>query len=79
MIRADFKPQIGPRDLHRHSKWPIFLQLHGSVAPEMILPLIFVGAWATLITCISKFVHNRTYPPITLKNPLYMYAWLTDN
>lgn len=51
--------QIGPRDLHQHSKWPIFLRLHGSVAPEMVLPLIFVGGWATMIVCISEFVFNR--------------------
>lgn len=49
---------IGPRDLDHHSKWPMFLRLHGSITPEMILPLIFVGAWASLITCISKFVHS---------------------
>ncbi|GKZ33648.1 hypothetical protein AbraIFM66950_003674 [Aspergillus brasiliensis] len=48
----------GPRDLDRHSKWPIFLRMHGSIMPKMILPLAFVAAWATVITCISKFVHN---------------------
>ncbi|KAF2195971.1 UPF0187-domain-containing protein [Delitschia confertaspora ATCC 74209] len=48
----------GPRDLNHHSKWPIFLRLHGSITPEMILPLLFVGGWSTAITCISKFVHN---------------------
>ncbi|KAB8220376.1 Bestrophin, RFP-TM, chloride channel-domain-containing protein [Aspergillus novoparasiticus] len=47
----------GPRDLDKHSKWPIFLRMHGSVLPKMILPLSFVAAWATLITLISKFVH----------------------
>jgi hypothetical protein len=54
--------QVGPRDLDHHSKWPIFLRLHGSITPEMILPLIFVGGWATAITCISKFVHDRKPP-----------------
>ncbi|KAH9861100.1 hypothetical protein IAQ61_010836 [Plenodomus lingam] len=49
---------IGPRDLDHHSKWPMFVRLHGSVTPEMILPLLFVGGWATAITCISKFVHD---------------------
>ncbi|PYH98966.1 UPF0187 domain membrane protein [Aspergillus ellipticus CBS 707.79] len=48
----------GPRDLDRHSKWPIFLRMHGSIMPKMILPLGFVAVWATLITCISRFVHN---------------------
>ncbi|CAO2649923.1 Nn.00g012150.m01.CDS01 [Neocucurbitaria sp. VM-36] len=49
---------IGPRDLDHHSKWPIFLRLHGSITPEMILPLLFVAGWSTMITCISKFVHD---------------------
>ncbi|KAH8726162.1 Bestrophin, RFP-TM, chloride channel-domain-containing protein [Phaeosphaeriaceae sp. PMI808] len=49
---------IGPRDLEAHSKWPIFLRLHGSITPEMILPLLFVGGWSAAITCISKFVHD---------------------
>ncbi|KAF7616643.1 putative membrane protein [Aspergillus flavus] len=47
----------GPRDLDKHSKWPTFLRMHGSVLPKMILPLSFVAAWATLITLLSKFVH----------------------
>lgn len=25
----------------------------------MILPLLFVGGWSAMITCISKFVHDR--------------------
>lgn len=45
--------------MEHHSKWPIFLRLHGSITPEMILPLVFVGGWSTMITCISKFVHDR--------------------
>lgn len=49
---------IGPRDLDHHSKWPIFLRLHGSITPEMVLPLLFVAGWSTAITCISKFVHD---------------------
>lgn len=44
----------GPRDLSRHSKWPVFLQMHGSILPKMIMPLFFVGAWATAITVISE-------------------------
>lgn len=46
-----------PRDIEKHSKLPYFLRMHGSITPRMIVPLAFVGAWATLITCISKFVH----------------------
>lgn len=49
---------VGPRDMNRHSKLPYFLRLHGSVVPKMIVPLAFVGAWATAVTCISKFVYN---------------------
>ncbi|KAB8078402.1 UPF0187-domain-containing protein [Aspergillus leporis] len=48
----------GPRDLDKHSKWPTFFRMHGSVLPKMILPLSFVAAWSTLITCLSKFVVN---------------------
>jgi putative membrane protein len=36
------------------------MRMHGSVLPRMILPLTFAGGWATLITCLSKFVTPRT-------------------
>ena len=39
----------------------MFLQLHGSILPKMIIPLLAVGAWATIITCISKY---KTYSTI---------------
>ena len=42
----------------RHSKWPTFMRMHGSILPNMILPLVFVGGWATCITCISFFIHD---------------------
>lgn len=29
--------------------------------PQMIIPLLVVGGWATLITCISHFWHNREF------------------
>lgn len=45
----------GPRDISKHSKWPLFLQMHGSILPRLIVPLFFLGGWATAITCISKF------------------------
>jgi len=48
----------GPRDMQKHSKLPYFMRVHGSVTPKMILPLTFVGAWATAITCISTYVHK---------------------
>lgn len=47
----------GPRDMQKHSKLPLFMRIHGSVMPKMILPLTFVGAWATAITCIDKLVN----------------------
>ncbi|KAI1309226.1 Bestrophin, RFP-TM, chloride channel-domain-containing protein [Xylaria venustula] len=48
----------GPRDISKHSKWPLFLQLHGSITPKMIVPLLAIGGWATLITVLSKeFYH----------------------
>ncbi|KID96424.1 UPF0187 domain membrane protein, partial [Metarhizium majus ARSEF 297] len=48
----------GPRDTSKHSKWPIFLQMHGSILPKMILPLIFIAAWSTAVTVISMKVHD---------------------
>lgn len=46
-----------PRDIEKHSKLPYFLRMHGSITPRMIVPLVFIGFWATLITCISEFVY----------------------
>ncbi|KAK3373677.1 Bestrophin, RFP-TM, chloride channel-domain-containing protein [Lasiosphaeria ovina] len=46
----------GPRDMQKHSKWPIFMQLHGSILPKIILPLLAVGAWATAVTLIHMKV-----------------------
>lgn len=45
---------IGPRDVAKHSKWPYFMRLHGSVLPKMLLPLLFVGIEATTITVITQ-------------------------
>ncbi|PBP17382.1 UPF0187 domain membrane protein [Diplocarpon rosae] len=56
---------MGPRNMDSHSKLPYFMRLHGSVTPRMILPLAMVGAWATCITCISRFVY-----PLTVNNLL---------
>ncbi|KAF1992180.1 UPF0187-domain-containing protein [Aulographum hederae CBS 113979] len=50
---------VGPRDVNRHSKWPMFLRIHGSVLPQMILPLFFIGGWATLFTCLDKLEVTR--------------------
>ncbi|CAN9387168.1 unnamed protein product [Alternaria alternata] len=57
---------VGPRDLDHHSKWPVFLRVHGSVTPEMVLPLLFVAGWATMITLISKFVHDLSVNQLLL-------------
>ncbi|KAF1832689.1 UPF0187-domain-containing protein [Decorospora gaudefroyi] len=48
---------VGPRDMSKHSKWPFFMRMHGSVFPKMILPLTVVTVWSTAITCISEFLH----------------------
>ena len=48
----------GPRDIYKHSKWPYFLRLHGSVLPKMIIPLLFIGLWATAIQLIYTFVYD---------------------
>jgi hypothetical protein len=29
--------------------------------PQLIIPLLIVGGWATLITCMSHFYHDRTF------------------
>ena len=56
----------GPRDLSKHSKWPLFMQMHGSILPKMILPLLFVGMWSTAITAISIKVHDLGVGKTTL-------------
>jgi putative membrane protein len=43
--------------MSKHSKWPFFMRMHGSVFPKMVLPLTVVTLWATAITCISDFVY----------------------
>ena len=32
--------------------------MHGSILPKMIVPLAFIGCWATAVTCIHEFVHS---------------------
>ncbi|KAL1839104.1 hypothetical protein VTJ49DRAFT_1872 [Mycothermus thermophilus] len=46
----------GPRDIEKHSKWPLFLQMHGSILPKLIVPLFCVAAWASWITCVHVLV-----------------------
>jgi len=57
---------VGPRDMAKHSKWPFFMRMHGSVLPEMILPIIVVALWSTLITCISQYVYPLTVSSLLL-------------
>lgn len=49
---------LGPRELDRHSKWPMFLRIHGSLLPGLILPLFFVGLWTTTVCLFSRHVHD---------------------
>ncbi|KAJ4319101.1 hypothetical protein N0V94_004061 [Neodidymelliopsis sp. IMI 364377] len=56
---------IGPRDMAKHSKWPFFMRMHGSVLPKMIIPLIVVTIWSTAITLISQLIH-----PLNVSNLL---------
>ncbi|KAH8771772.1 Bestrophin, RFP-TM, chloride channel-domain-containing protein [Diaporthe sp. PMI_573] len=44
----------GPRDILKHSKWPMFMQMHGSILPKMIIPLLILGGWASCITCVTR-------------------------
>ncbi|KAI2078475.1 hypothetical protein LOZ39_001605 [Ophidiomyces ophidiicola] len=57
---------VGPRNLDRHSKWPTFLRLHGSVLPRMIIPLSLTALWSALIVAITKYVHNLGVSSILL-------------
>lgn len=54
----------GPRDIAKHSKWPMFLQMHGSILPKMILPLIAVGIWSTAITLVWIYTKKRESTPM---------------
>ena len=54
-----------PMDLERHSKVLYFMRMQGSITPRLLVPLAVVAAWATLITCISHFVH-----PLVVSNLL---------
>ena len=40
----------------KHSKWPIFLRMHGSILPKLIVPLLFVAGWASCITVVHMIV-----------------------
>jgi len=40
--------------------------MHGSILPKMILPLLAVGTWATLFTCISQLIRPLAINPLLL-------------
>lgn len=50
--------------MEHHSKWPVFMRMHGSIIPEMILPIIVVAIWSTIITVISQCKFNRMSFPL---------------
>jgi len=50
----------------KHSKWPFFMRMHGSVFPKMILPLTVVTVWSTAITIISQKVHTLAVSTLLL-------------
>ena len=35
--------------MDKHSRWPTFMRMHGSILPNMVLPLFFIGCWASLM------------------------------
>ncbi|KAH8702553.1 UPF0187 domain membrane protein [Talaromyces proteolyticus] len=57
---------VGPRDLSRHTKWPTFLRMHGSILPRLILPLFFVAAWSTVITLVTMLRWDLSVASILL-------------
>ncbi|KAF5969486.1 UPF0187 domain-containing protein [Fusarium bulbicola] len=56
----------GPRDIQKHSKWPLVMQMHGSIMPKLIIPLVAIGAWSTAITLIHKQVHDISVDSVLL-------------
>ena len=56
----------GPRDIQKHSKWPLMMQMHGSIMPKLIIPLVAIAAWSTAITLIHKKVHNISVDSVLL-------------
>ncbi|KAF3935130.1 hypothetical protein ABW20_dc0102002 [Dactylellina cionopaga] len=46
----------GPIDATESSKLPYFMRLRGSVLPGLIIPMLFVAAWAIWITCVHELV-----------------------
>jgi putative membrane protein len=45
--------KVGPIDLDRHSKWPYFMRMQGSVVPRMVVPIFCIGVWTAIITWLA--------------------------
>jgi hypothetical protein len=57
---------------------PYFFRLHGSVLPTLIVPLLFIGGWATCVTAISRLVWSlgvNKYP----HQPPFSCLTITDD
>ncbi|KAF5026682.1 hypothetical protein F66182_1231 [Fusarium sp. NRRL 66182] len=56
----------GPRDIQKHSKWPLVMQMHGSIMPKLIVPLFLLACWSTAITVISEKVYELKVDSVLL-------------
>ncbi|KAH0613851.1 uncharacterized protein H6S33_005737 [Morchella sextelata] len=56
----------GPIDPTRHSKYPGFMRMHGSIMPMMIVPMTFVFIWSTVVTVISQKVYSLQVDSVLL-------------
>lgn len=56
----------GPRNIGKHSKWPLIMQMHGSIIPKLIVPLLLISGWASAITAISMRVHSLSVNSVLL-------------
>ncbi|CUS13838.1 unnamed protein product [Tuber aestivum] len=56
----------GPLDPTKHSKFPYFMRLHGSILPSLVIPILFVAIWATVITILNEKVHRLAVDSLLL-------------
>ncbi|KAL7269134.1 hypothetical protein RUND412_008217, partial [Rhizina undulata] len=56
----------GPMDPTKHRKLPLFLRLHGSIVPKLLVPLTFVTIWSTAVTAIDQEVHPLAVDSVLL-------------
>lgn len=53
------------------------MQMHGSILPKMVIPLLILGGWASFITCVTELTDvKRTFRPWDL-NGSYIIKMLT--